>query len=117
MTDDLQKLLDAATKGPWRVGNSLYPSQCIMAGDTLIATHINSVNSPLMALAPTLAARVIAADKVVAAARELCQRVEQQQNGWPMRADYVPNALLPAQEALAAYDSLTTPSAPAPQST
>lgn len=64
MTDDLQKLLDAATKGPWRVGNSLYPSQCIMAGDTLIATHINSVNSPLMALAPTLAARVIAAEKM-----------------------------------------------------
>jgi hypothetical protein len=118
MTDDLQKLLNAATPGTWvRTNDSgeIATTDGFFIGRAIGAvTSEGAANGDLFALAPTLAARVIAADKVVAAARELAAATQLEWgHDWPEGAD----PLSRTQHALAAYDSLTTPSAPAPQST
>lgn len=69
----------------------------------------------------TLAARVIAAEKVVAAVRDAfeCGMVPNStaKNGGAPRHSQQVRVADDLRDALAAYDSLTTPSAPAPQST
>lgn len=130
MTDDLQKLLDEATPRPWELHGKtgekprMSGKMHIIRVDDIAAVFVAAwekdeaaeaeANAALIALAPTLAARVIAAEKVVAAARDLADATQLAlDHDYPEGAD----PLSRTRQALAAFDSLTTPSAPAPQST
>jgi hypothetical protein len=123
MTDDLQKLLNNIPEGKWGFAESApgFEGEWLGCGVVIDGREVlwledepeeDTAIALLIVRAPTLAAHLIAAEKVVTAARELADATQLAwDHDYPEGAD----PLSRTRQALAAYDSLTTPSAPAPQ--
>lgn len=115
MIDDIKRDREAGTPGPWKATRNTafweievpeawgqvepgvlpYSIGDVCASDPGDTKGLQELNARRIARVPDMEAALIAAD-------ELATRVQQQQDGWPMRTDYITDALAAYRKATGA---------------